>query len=299
MASYVALDFETANEQRASACSVGVVRVDGGQVTDAWSTLIDPETDFAPINVRIHGIHAADVVGAPTFPTVLERILTSAAGTELVVAHSAAFDVQVITHSVRRYGLDLQPLAFACTCVFSRHWWPGWPSYSLGPVVERLGLVAQLGGMQHHDALWDARAAAAVAERGLTEQHALTWEQAAAMARVPVGIARVAKNGGSVSPINPDRPAEEHPLYGRSVCFTGALQLYTRRDAAQALADVGGIFAKGATKRTDLLVVGTRDLARLAGHDQSSKMRKVSELAASGHPIEVIDEVDFVRLLAK
>jgi len=120
MASYVAIDFETANGARTSACSVGVVRVDNGRVTEQWTTLIDPEYTFAPMNVEIHGITPRAVRGAPTFPRVLGRILSIADGTELFVAHSAAFDMQVLTGSAARYQRDPGTLRFACTKVFAR-----------------------------------------------------------------------------------------------------------------------------------------------------------------------------------
>ena len=301
---YLAIDFETANEQRASACGVGVVRVGDGAVTDSWHTLINPEVEFAPINTSIHGIRAADVASAPTFPEVLDRIVDSADGCEVVVAHNAAFDIQVLTRSAARYGLDLAPQPFACTRVFSRRWWPGWPSYGLAHVISTLDLAAALGEWQHHDALWDARACAAVVERGFAHTGVSSWEQAAEAARIHLGLARLTAYDGCAGPTGPIRPTQpneddldaNHPIYGLSVCFTGALQLYTRRNAAQVVTDVGGVFSANVTKKTDLLVVGTQDLAQIA-EGGSSKMRKAAEMAADGHHIEIIDEADFFQML--
>jgi hypothetical protein len=56
--------------------------------------------------------------------------------------------------------------------------------------------------------------------------------------------------------------------------------------------------SKTVTKATDLLVVGQQDLDRLAGHTESAKMRKAAEMAADGHPIEIIGEDDFAELLS-
>ena len=39
---YAAIDFETANYERASACSLGIVISDGTKVTDRWHHLIRP-----------------------------------------------------------------------------------------------------------------------------------------------------------------------------------------------------------------------------------------------------------------
>ena len=54
---FIAIDFETANEKRASACSLGLVIVKEGQIVDKRYYLIKPkELRFNPMNTRIHGI---------------------------------------------------------------------------------------------------------------------------------------------------------------------------------------------------------------------------------------------------
>lgn len=103
MASYVAIDFETANERRDSPCSIGVVRVEDGAITEHWTTLINPEQPFAGMNIGIHGIRPSDVVDAPLFPEVLEKLLRTCEDSEALVAHSAAFDTQVLAAAAGRY----------------------------------------------------------------------------------------------------------------------------------------------------------------------------------------------------
>lgn len=75
---FAAIDFETANEKRNSACSIGVVRFDEKQIYDEYYSLINPMSDFRSMNIRIHGIREEDVQDAPTFedlwPTLNEKI---------------------------------------------------------------------------------------------------------------------------------------------------------------------------------------------------------------------------------
>lgn len=304
--SFISIDFETANEARASACAVGIVRVDDGRLTASWSTLINPQARFAPINVRIHGITESDVVDAPTFPDVLPRILDAIVGVELVVAHSAAFDRRVLAASAARYGLPLPLIRFGCTLMLARHWWPGWPSYALDYVASALDLYREIGD-HHHDALWDAQAAALIGVRGLAKSGATSWAEACERESFSIGVmdpdgyrGDLTRGDRHIRPIrDPDAETDPaHSLDGLSVCFTGALSLYTRRDAAQAVVDAGGEFSPNVTRRTNLLVVGDQDLAALAGHEESSKMRKAAGMAATGHPIEIISEADFYRMLA-
>lgn len=303
---YLALDFETANEQRGSACALAVAAVDGDEVVERWSTLINPETNFASMNMYIHGIGPQDVAAAPTFGDIapdLGRLLDRC---DVVVAHSAAFDIQVMRASVARYDTELPEFQFACTRVFSKHWFPGWPSYALTYCTDQLGIDDQLG-RDHHNPVWDAEAAALIALHGFRQHEHTSWDEAAERFRVGLGRFDPALYRGCASKYDPTAIApvidpgavydETHPLYNVSVCFTGALAHYVRREAAQLVADCGGRFSSGVTQKTDLLVVGEQDLAKLAGNDVSSKMRKAMDMAASGHPIEIIDELDFYRLL--
>ena len=43
MKNFAAIDFETANEQRTSVCSVGIVIVREGEIVDTYYSLIRPE----------------------------------------------------------------------------------------------------------------------------------------------------------------------------------------------------------------------------------------------------------------
>ena len=54
---FTSIDFETANANRNSACSVAVVVIEKGRMTDSYNTLIrPPEMNFEEGNIKIHGI---------------------------------------------------------------------------------------------------------------------------------------------------------------------------------------------------------------------------------------------------
>ena len=50
MRDFAAIDFETANECPSSVCSVGVVIVRGGEVTDSFYSLIHPEPEYYKVS---------------------------------------------------------------------------------------------------------------------------------------------------------------------------------------------------------------------------------------------------------
>ena len=61
MQDFAAIDFETANNQRCSVCSVGLVIVRGGKIVDKFYSLIKPEPEYYNYWCsQVHGLCAAD-----------------------------------------------------------------------------------------------------------------------------------------------------------------------------------------------------------------------------------------------
>ena len=68
MENFAAIDFETANREASSVCSVGVVIVRGGEISERIYRLIHPEPDYYLYwNTRVHGLRAEDTASFPTY----------------------------------------------------------------------------------------------------------------------------------------------------------------------------------------------------------------------------------------
>ena len=66
---FTAIDFETANEGRASACAVGVVRMRGGVIVESFETLLRPrELRVNWRNQAVHGIPVERLTMPPPWP---------------------------------------------------------------------------------------------------------------------------------------------------------------------------------------------------------------------------------------
>ena len=156
---FTAIDFETANGDSASACAVGLVKVRDAKIVDSFSTLINPPTgwwDFHPGNIGVHGIRPADVEHAPTWPEVLEQMLTFIEG-DVLVAHNAGFDMGVLRNATARVGLELPELQYTCSLAISRKTY-NLDSYRLNAVAYAVGHEE----FDHHDALADSDACARI-----------------------------------------------------------------------------------------------------------------------------------------
>ncbi len=154
---FTAIDFETANGSRSSACAVGLSFVENGEITGRLYQLIRPEPAwFDPFNVSIHGITAADVADAPTFTDFWPTLASSIRGP--LVAHNAAFDMGVLRAALDETGIPYPDADYFCTRVISKLTWPQRPTYTLDHLAKALDIQ-----FRHHDAAEDARACALIA----------------------------------------------------------------------------------------------------------------------------------------
>lgn len=154
---FIAIDFETATSQRYSACAVGIVRVEEGEMIEEFYTLIrPPENLYYPFNISIHGIYPEHTRNAPSFPEIYPRLRSLLQGRR-IVAHNEAFDRGVLQAVMLYYGLDYQELAleekWECTVKIYRK--KGYPHADLATCCRRNEIE-----LDHHQALSDARACA-------------------------------------------------------------------------------------------------------------------------------------------
>lgn len=155
---YVAIDFETANRGRASACSMAAVTVENGQIVNsAYSLIRPPILQFDYWNTRIHGITVRDVEHKPTFNELWPRIRTHLEN-KVVIAHNAIFDVGVLRSMLDEYGLAYPSFQYVCTVDIARRVWTDAENYKLSTLAKRFAIE-----FDHHNALHDARTCAMIA----------------------------------------------------------------------------------------------------------------------------------------
>jgi DNA polymerase-3 subunit epsilon len=157
MPTFTAIDFETAQPKRWSICQVGLVRVEAGVVTKELSLLVRPPEDFySDYNTAVHGLTYRDTLTAPSFDKVWPQIREWIEG-QTVVAHNMAFDASCLKQSLEFYSI-VQP-SFEKQCTYKLL------NKRLNVLCEEFDIP-----LDHHDALSDARACAALYLRALRAQ---------------------------------------------------------------------------------------------------------------------------------
>ncbi|MFX3616937.1 MAG: exonuclease domain-containing protein [Sporolactobacillus sp.] len=304
--SFVAIDFETANQNASSACSVGLTKVLDSQIVDSYYSLINPEEPFDRSNIRIHGIQEEDVQHAPNMAN-LSTTLFQFIGDLPLVAHNAGFDMRVLQSSLSKYNLDCPKLSYFCSLVLSRSLLQ-LPSYRLNAVADNYQIH-----FRHHRASDDATVCAEIVlnmfrdanvqslsemieglhyRMGRLYPHSYISFAKKRTARYPQADFKPSEIVAQTADFNPD-----HPFYQRVFVFSGELRTMSRKEACQKVANLGGINGNNVTKKTNFLVIGDMDFRLLRGHTKSSKMKKAELLAEQGQDIRIISESDFLEML--
>lgn len=292
---FVALDVETANADFASICSIGLVHFKQGEIFRSLTILVDPEDDFDPVNISIHGIRPDDVRGRPTmakvFPIIGEALRDAA------IVHHSPFDRTALARAAVKYSTVGLPCTWLDSLQVARRSWASHREDG-GYGLANLARLFQIQ-FKHHDAAEDARCAGLVVMRAINDTgiplqgwiDEIGYETTAAgtvirRPRKPSYAGKHARQGDG-----------DGPLLGEIVVFTGALNL-PRGEAAAKAAEAGADVADGVTKKTTILVVGDQDLRFTKGQEKSSKHRKCEGMIAKGSRIKIVGESDFLLMVS-
>ena len=151
---YVVLDVETTGGKAGTdrITEIGAVKVQGGEVLDTFTTLINPQRPIPAFISRLTGISNAMVSDAPQFADIAHQLSEFLQGA-VFVAHNAKFDYGFIRAEFARCELPFD-MPQLCTVVNMRRYYPGLQSYSLGKLCAEFDITLT----NHHRALADATA---------------------------------------------------------------------------------------------------------------------------------------------
>ena len=88
------------------------------------------------------------------------------------------------------------------------------------------------------------------------------------------------------------------PIYRQHLCITGKLDRFTRAEAMQLIADLGGINDNTVTKNTNFLILGNNDYCATIKGGKSTKQKKAESAKLGGQDIEIIPENVFYDMIS-
>lgn len=306
MLDFTAIDFETANQKRASPCSLGIAKVRDGKIVDSSTFLIRPHPDFFRfnrINKAIHGIDEYTVAEAPEFPSVYDEIYSDIDGS-IVAAHNASFDISVLQRTIDVYGIKPPKCDVVCTVAVSKSIWPDLISFSLPIVADHVGVQE----FTHHDAEDDARASALVliaACRQLQVDSITDLSRKTGIAvghlmdrkYLPCSPSRSCKLSTYRRNLRRPESSPDNPLWDKDVVFTGVLRSMSREEAFSLVQAAGGRASETLSGKTEYLVLGIQCYTFFRNGGKSGKTVKAEQLREKGYPIEIVSEDEFLKLV--
>ena len=160
---YVVFDLETTGFSaiKDKIIEIGAVKVEGGKITDRFSTFVNPGVPIPFRITQLTGITDQMVMEAPGIETVLPQFLEFI-GEAALVAHNASFDVGFIEQNCRYQ--DIMPdFTSVDTVAMARILLPTLSKYKLNVVAGALHISLE----NHHRAVDDAGATAEIFVRFL------------------------------------------------------------------------------------------------------------------------------------
>lgn len=152
------IDFETANHSRVSMCAASVAVFEDGALVESPYWLVKPPKGHGWFleewTEEIHGISHLDVLHAPEFPQIAAEFLECLTSADIVIAHNARFDMEVLRQTLDHFDLPKPSFSYLCTCALARHVWPELPNHRLNTLAAHIGHE-----FRHHHAQDDAVAA--------------------------------------------------------------------------------------------------------------------------------------------
>lgn len=156
---FIVVDFETTGShprQGDSIIQIGAVAIDDGQITESYSTLINPGQPIPPFITQLTGITDDMVADAPTLEEALPRFLRMLDG-RAFVAHNAAFDLQFLQEALLSQGYYTFDGYVLDTVELSRFLMPMQNSYRLGELADELQIEHDRPHQADSDAMATAR----------------------------------------------------------------------------------------------------------------------------------------------
>lgn len=138
---YAIIDIETTggSSQLEKITEIAVFLHDGIQITDEFSTLINPERNIPYFITNLTGITNEMVENAPRFFEIAKKLIELTEG-RIFVAHNARFDYSFIRQEYKSLGYNFKR-GILDTVALSRKLLPGHASYGLGNICRDLNIT--------------------------------------------------------------------------------------------------------------------------------------------------------------
>lgn len=283
---FCVIDIETTglDPQYDEIIEICALRIRDWKVTDVFSELVKPSESIDEFIEELTGITNEMVANAPDLQSVLPSFLDFIAS-DVLVGHNINFDINFLYDMSEQLVHKLLQNDFCDTMRLARIILPELDHHRLKDLCKHYSL----DNKQAHRAESDCRVTLSLYSE---LQNTASQKQIDLEHYFQKKILRAADLSAQITDFD-----ETHPLYDKLCVFTGALEKMTRKEAMQAVLNVGGQCSDSVTKKTDYLILGTFDYCSGVKGNKSGKQKKAEELILKGNPLTILSESTFYDLL--
>lgn len=285
---------------------IGAIRYRDGVEIDRFQSLVQPPAygDGSYVDSYIEaltGITDAMLADAPTAEAVLPQFLDFLKE-DMILGYNVSFDVNFLYDACVDYLDKSLSNNYVDALRLARKICPKLPHHRLKDLVAHYNIDHQ----QAHRTISDCEATEQIYRKLIAD-----------------GIAKYGSEDGIIQefkrrsnyhrgnrPYSPgvkaadiigdeDKAQPDCPIYQRHCCITGKLEFYTRKEAMQLIADLGGINDDGVTKATNFLILGNNDYCTTIKDGKSAKQKKAEAAKLKGQDIEIMPESVFYDMIAE
>ena len=282
---YVVVDLETTglDYEYDSIIELSAIRYRNGQEVAQYNQLVDPGFGIPQFITDLTGISNEMLSGCPRIEDLIGDFAAFLAG-DPILGHNIIFDMHFLAVAYDQYLSRNIDNPCIDTVRIARKVLPQLKHHRLCDLAEFYG-ISYAGA---HRASVDCEITNSCYRIMRDSILSSSAEDAfkALWAKKYLGDAK--KIHATTDDFDPD-----HPLYEKTVCFTGALSQMTRAEAMQIVVNCGGLCSNSVTKSTNFLVVGTSDYISAVDGKKTQKMLRVEQLRSKGLDIACISERTF------
>lgn len=154
---FIAIDFETANKNRISACAIGLVFIKDFKIVFSKKHFIKPPNGevFSSFHSNIHKIYEEDVDHSFTFKELWEDEFSKYFNDNLIVFHNASMDLSILKNLFEHFSISNFDINYIDTMQLAEK--SGNPK-KLTELAKKFGVKIE----NHHDPISDAKACAMI-----------------------------------------------------------------------------------------------------------------------------------------
>lgn len=279
---------------------IGAIRYRNGDEIGRFQSLVQPPAYedgiyIDPYIEALTGITNAMLADAPTASDVLPLFLEFLKE-DIILGYNVSFDVNFLYDACVDYLDKALQNDYVDVLRLAKKICPNLPQHRLKDMtthysINRLQAHRTISDCEATEQVYRKLLVDGIAQYGSEEGVKQTFKRHRTTYSPGVRAADIVGDENKAQP--------ECPIYQQHCCITGKLEYYTRKEAMQLIADLGGINDDNVTKATNFLILGNNDYCTTIKDGKSSKQKKAEAARLKGQDIEIMPESVFYDMIAE